>query len=354
MAAKPQIDPTKERLSKHFLLSDFMGCNSVYTKGYSNRVYRDRDGDKLNQGAHLCSSILEPTIEEFGPLSITYGFISPTLSRQIIKYQDPSKKSFHRWDLGAACDFVCHEVVTDPCEVNSSPIMLALELDYLLDAYARMITYSESPGICVASSLDGNADNRAFYENVYDGVEKVKPTFLRHQTEKARDKRYNELVAMGFKHPWKGEGYPTHHGGGDPQFHHIRVSRYTLVSDYLYNRDKVSAGITNEPTADAVGNMSKLGLLYDWLVDNSGCSRFSIVKAYDRVGHKFTAYEEGISMDLVPPEGVDLAGVVRLVDDYNMGGPDHTFNAKVVGDRVRIWAELAPKVNSVRKRRRRV
>jgi hypothetical protein len=353
MAFKKQIDPTKVRLSKHFLLSDFMGCNSVYTKGLQNRIY-DKDAGKIEEGIHLCESILEPVLEEFGPVTVTYGYISPLLSQQIIKYQDPSKKSFHRWDLGAACDIIPHDVVQDDCPINSSPIMFALEVDDLVDAYARIITYSESPGICVASSTGDNGDNRAFYENVYEGTPKVKPKFLRHQTGKARDKRYNELVAMGFKHPWKGAGYPTHHGGGEPQFHHIRVSHYTMVSDYMYNRDKVSRGEPNEPTADAVEKMEILGHLYDWLIENGDYLRLSIVKAYDRTGHRYTEYIEGLSMDLIPPEGRSLEELKGLVDDYSIAGSAFVFDAEVYADRVRIWADLPTReVEEPKTRRRR-
>ena len=167
------MDPTKVRLSPHFLLSDFMGCHSVYTKGLKNH-FSDGTGGKLKEARHLCETLLEPLLAEYGPMSISYGYISPELSKAIVTYQDPTQPSYHRWDKGAAADILIHSQVR-----KAAPIFLAHEIDEKYD-YSRMITYSESPFICVATQLsEGDKPRKAFYENRYTGEKGAKPIFIK-------------------------------------------------------------------------------------------------------------------------------------------------------------------------------
>ena len=48
--------PTEIRLSDHFLLSDLMGCHSVYAKGYAN-VFDVRDRAKLREGTFFLTKM---------------------------------------------------------------------------------------------------------------------------------------------------------------------------------------------------------------------------------------------------------------------------------------------------------
>ena len=82
----PKFDPRTHRLSPHFVLSDFLGCHSVYSKGYPNPFVLGGSSDlKLVNASVLCVAALEPLIAQFGGLSVAYGYISPELSEKIVK-----------------------------------------------------------------------------------------------------------------------------------------------------------------------------------------------------------------------------------------------------------------------------
>src|SRR5690606_16652309 len=78
------LNPTTTRLSPHFLLSDVMGCSSVYARGLAN-VFDKKPGTdiRLTNLRALCENALEPILASVGSFSITYGFISPEVSREL-------------------------------------------------------------------------------------------------------------------------------------------------------------------------------------------------------------------------------------------------------------------------------
>ncbi len=320
------IDPTKHRISEHFMLSDFMGCDSVYHGVCGNRIRKD-ETTKLDEISNLCNLVLEPIIEKTGSISITYGHISDQLSRRIIKYQDPTKPSYHRWDLGAAVDFIPHESIR-----SGAPALFAARVDETLEEYARMIVYSESPCICIATSLsEGN--RRAFYENrfnMFDGIGSKKPQFIRYSyKEDTRLRQIDDMSNHNFSN-WRGEGYPTYHGGGRRQFQHIRISEYSVLSDYLYSRDHVHNGIHNKPqiqNTKVKDNIDKAGEVYDLLVESVG--RCSIVKGYV-FDDPARNYEDRWVLDIIPPESVsndDIASILYA----------ERIKYSKTSDRVIIW-----------------
>lgn len=302
------------RLSEHFLLSDFLGNHSVYSKGYANAMPFDRAMGKRMQNAEaLCEEILEPILEGWGPFSVSYGYISPDLSREIVKYQDPDKPSHHRWDLGAAADVCVHDWVNnDGDEASGSPIALAHAIHRSGKPYSRMITYSESPYICLAASAQEIADQDprwAFYENRYTGKPKIKPDYRQYATIAAKAKAYEDLNREGLRHGWRGAGYPTHHGGGFQQYQHMRVSDYTMVSDWLIDLQSIANGQKNIPSLDkdeVQDAFAAAGLLYDRMLELSGCKRLSIVQGYvshlSRYFDKARDWRSGqVTFALIPP-----------------------------------------------------
>lgn len=302
------------RLSEHFLLSDFLGCHSVYSKGYANAMPFDRmTGKRMENAEALCEELLEPILQEWGPFTIGYGYISPELSRQIVKYQDPDKPSHHRWDLGAAADVCVHDWVNhDADEASGSPIALAHAIHRSGKPYSRMITYSESPFICLAASAQEIADRDprwAFYENRYTGKPKVKPDYRQYATIAAKAKAYGELNDAGLKHGWRGAGYPTHHGGGFQQYQHMRVSDYTMVSDWLLDLQSIANGQKNIPSLDrddVQDAFAAAGLIYDRMIELTGCQRFSIVSGYvshlSKYFRKETDWRSGrVRFEIIPP-----------------------------------------------------
>lgn len=316
------------RLSEHFILADFLGCQSVYSKGYANIMPHDGDTVRLlDNGKALCAHGLEAVLERVGPISISYGYISDALSRQIVKYQDPTKPSHHRWDLGAAADFIAHDVVTDEDPLNSAPIMLAHQLDQADIPYSRIITYSESPCVCLAVSadeVDRERPRRAFYENRYMGVPKVKPDYRSYSTSAARSKAFKSLVEDGLPFDWSGAGYPTHHGGGFRQFHHMRVSQYTMVSDWLRNLQSIAIGAKNVPSLNderVQDAFAAAGITYDLIIRQTGIKYASIVAGYtSHLNPFFDASKDWRSgrvfFSIVPPESLYLDGLAADLDEF--------------------------------------
>ena len=313
-------DPTQIRLSPHFLLSDFMGCFSVYRHGYPNVFEMSAPDYRLENGRALCREVLEPVLALSGPISISYGFISPELSRQIVKYQDPDKPSHHRWDLGAAADICVHDWVQTlaPGSVGTTGAPIEFALSHMQEMQiSRLITYSESPYFCVAVSAEEveRSDPRmAWYENRYGGEPKVKPEFRKMASAVSRKVALEVLKKRGQEVDWRGAGYPTHHGGGIRQYQHTRTSRYTMLSDWLFDVEYVARGVPNIPRManPLVREAFELaGMAYDSLIASSGLPRLSIVSAYTSPEAANAPWVEGrdwlgktITFEVVPPEYV--------------------------------------------------
>jgi hypothetical protein len=304
------VTPSEVRLSEHFLLSDFMGCNSVYVKGLKNR-FVDPTGGCLAEGEYLCDTLLEPILAHFGPLSISYGYISPELSEQIVGYQDPTKPSYHRWDKGAAADICLHLGVK-----KTAPVYLAHEIDENF-AYSRLISYSESPFLCVSTQIsEQNRPRKAFYENRYQGKPKVKPLFVKKSANPVtRTQQGKDLV---LEHDWRGAGYPTHHGGGILQWHHRRASDFTMVSDFLYSDEAVWHGVRNFPGREVdPGWFEAAGEVYDSALRALGVPRLSIVKGFERGATDMFSWAETFAFVVIPPTYVDPSDVAEA---FFMGG----------------------------------
>lgn len=321
-----ELNPTHCRLSKHFLLSDFMGSPSIYEKGHANTFVTVSGMDnRLVNGRALCESILEPLVEEFGPISISYGFISPAASRQVVTYQNPDNPSYHRWDMGAACDALVHGAIKAKDTFTGSPAALAHHIHRTGLPYSRLISYSESPFLCIgakASEIASNLPRRAFYENRYEGVAKAKPRYINASGPGAAARLYNALAAdeaAGKPFLWRGEGYPTYHAGGTRKTHHIRTSRYTMVSDWLYDITTVMEGIANVPALtrrEVLAAFMAAGKVYDNLIKASGLRRLSIIQGFLSDGARKELEEPNDSLTnwsqsrigfwIVPPEGESL------------------------------------------------
>ncbi len=321
------IDPTKVRLSDRFLLSDLMGCHSVYAKGYPNLF--DGDKRKLREGRTLCEHVLEPLLD-YSRFSISYGYISPALSRKIVKYQDPDKPSYHRWDAGAACDVVLHERIL----LDEAPIASAFWIDENLPV-SRVITYSESPFICVASryeEIQSGDHRRALYENRYIGERK--PKYISYSDNPTTRRRQKSELQLDYD--WRGTGHPTYHGGGIRQAQHVRTSEYTVMSDFLFAPEAVRHGYVNFPTQRSIAKFRRAGALYDALVDALNVHRLSIVRGWESPewspGSPFN-WRDGIWLSFVPTVGVtanevaEAAASLDGVHTYGAGDGTVTIGA---------------------------
>lgn len=318
------FDPTKVRVSDHFLLSDFLGNHTCYTKGRPNLLLPNDPQLplKMANAKALCRHFLEPFLEQAGPLSISYGYISNAISREIVHYQNPDIPSHHQFTLGAAADVISHEWVNyDPEDdtATSAPVSLAHEIHGANYPYSRIITYSESAGICVAVSaaeIAANLPRKAFYTNTYVG--KKEPEYKSHASDAAKASALARLKEEGLPHGWRGQGHPSHHGRGRRQYHHIRVSKYTMLSDWLFDLQSIANGAKNIPNVQDQGLMDsfyKAGDLYDDIILGTGINRFSIISGFvhgsNPYFHSDNDWRNGSGyFTLVPPASVSAQSVV--------------------------------------------
>ncbi len=355
------VDPLTYRVSKHFTLADFLGCHSVYSKGYANPfVFGGQADIKIDNLKALCENALEPLLNQFGPMTIGYGYISPELSRKIVHYQDPDKPSHHRFDLGAAADICVHKWVQKvypsildlyaPESVIGSPIGLAHGIDYLNIPYSRLITYSESSYICIAVSareLAAKAPRKAFYENRYTGKSKIRPDYRQYASPQAKIRALKLLQEEGLPFSWEGAGYPTYHGGGYCQYHHRRVSKYTMVSDWLFDLKSITIGEKNIPSLNderVLDAFAAAGIVYDNLIKDWGVPRISIVEGYvsplNSNSKKSNDWREPtIQFVLLPPE--QKTELTRIEQADYRDGVTYTMRDQFIVVRVNVKVVLA-------------
>lgn len=88
------------RLSKNFIMRDFLHTNYNSVAGVCN--YPEKPEVVLAAGKALCENILEPIIEKFGKIFITFGYQSRAgieMADSKIKTK-PKGSSPHQWDRG--------------------------------------------------------------------------------------------------------------------------------------------------------------------------------------------------------------------------------------------------------------
>lgn len=146
---------TRTRLSKNFLLRDFLYSSDSDFRGLSNMV-DDREA-VIKAGMALCSEILEPIIERWGKIFITFGF----QNRISIETADPKLKanpkasSPHHWSRRTFGEKIFVRVDILPACVEDGEVskqefgtwcMMHLNIDLLMmwkRSYVCCITYSE-------------------------------------------------------------------------------------------------------------------------------------------------------------------------------------------------------------------
>lgn len=91
---------TRTRLSKNFILRDFMFCTASAAHGLSN--FPEHPDAVIVAGRALCERLLEPVLAQFGRFAITYGYQSresmdADLARTA-KLASPNSSNPHHWD----------------------------------------------------------------------------------------------------------------------------------------------------------------------------------------------------------------------------------------------------------------
>jgi hypothetical protein len=302
------IDPCLTRLGDNFVLSDFLHNDSVIRKGDANIVPMS----VLDAGDVVAAHIIKMgeyanlLVSQLGPCSISYGYISHEQSMRRVKWKNPALPSYHRWDDGAAADFLFHDQVHGN-EWDGSPYSTAIAIVKAVadgPSFSRLITYGESPWICVATGIDDDkAQRQAMYWNVYEGFAGAKPRYISFTKNDVRMvesgienenmKIYNVKETVS-KHGWVGAGHPTSHGGGIRQAHHIRMGKWLMLSDVLRSPANITLG-QGRPThcrpprkQSDINVLKKKVKVLDRCLDryygdywgNDGATRVSILSGY--------------------------------------------------------------------------
>lgn len=94
---------TRTRLSKHFILRDFLYSSEAEILGIPNRP-SDSPFMVAKAGKALCEKVLEPLLEAFGPFAITYGYQTRKVIEAWRPNEKPTSSQPHQWDRGTYGD----------------------------------------------------------------------------------------------------------------------------------------------------------------------------------------------------------------------------------------------------------
>ena len=139
------------RLSKHFILLDFLADHAVYRSG-TPLAFKQLWNDEHNTLARgLCEKLLEPIIEAYGPISVSDAFWPSIISAGHHKSAGPK----HRWiDGEATVDIAAYEQVD---RGHTEAILRRIMESYsAIDGYRdRIISYPNTEFICVTFKSKG-------------------------------------------------------------------------------------------------------------------------------------------------------------------------------------------------------
>lgn len=139
--------PQNVRVGKYFMLSDFLYSERAVQKGIPNCPEDLFDGCEVYSLRQLCAAILDPLVDQFGPTSITYGYLSPELHANL--YGPKDSLGLHscvpvggKAKYAAAADVLVHAKKDEPRDV----------LNWIRDncIYDRLILYPGSSIVCTA------------------------------------------------------------------------------------------------------------------------------------------------------------------------------------------------------------
>ncbi|MBD0301931.1 MAG: hypothetical protein ICV85_07025 [Tolypothrix sp. T3-bin4] len=134
--------PQDVRVGKHFVLSDFLYSQTAVMRGIPN-CPSSWTGVEVKGLKGLCKHILDPVVEEFGAVSVTFGFCSLALWKHWYpNLVEPRALHLFRppqGGIGGAADIVIH-AYQDP-----RPVFNWIRVNCDFD---RLILYPGSPIIC--------------------------------------------------------------------------------------------------------------------------------------------------------------------------------------------------------------
>lgn len=261
------------RLSKHFLLLDFLNGHTLYSSGVPLSLDQIPPSH-IRTGQRLCEELLEPMIRAWGPMSISNGFIPTALLS--------GRFTPHTWAPrdGAAADIVVHNWVNS----GFSPIALVREIIGRQLPFERLITYAGSEVMCVSAGREPR-NRAAVYENIRVPG-KVKPAFKAwHRGGSYPSHLLNDGGIVNRPDWRRTEGELPYHTKSMLRPQHIRVSRYFLALDFFRNEAAITSGIPWAFTPrkkETLQALCCMGEVLDRVVEQVG--RISVTRGIIRPG----------------------------------------------------------------------
>lgn len=316
------------RLSKHWLMMDFMHDPAVYEAYKPLPFEKVVTEEAVDHGIQLCTELIEPMMATWGVASISAGYRPHRLGAA----------GPHRWDEenGAAADFIFHDWVNH----EQSPIKLAQELMFSDLTFERIITYAGSEVVCLA--VKRNNPRFAIIENRRRrNRTQEKPKRIVHCTCKS-DHSKHPLGFQDFVDWRRGPNETMYHAKGQIRPQHVRVGRYFTLLDFCRDEFGIERGLPRV----VVPEVSKRQVIYarmfadvlDPLTEEIG--RLAVVeglvtpalaKIYDKETALLRSWMGGPArVKFVLPEGVgheealpylqDAEGVTGIhVEDHGSG-----------------------------------
>jgi len=76
-----------DKASHHFTFRDLIECGDT---ALALKLFEEpKQAETWSALSQLATQILDPVVEQFGPITLTYGFCSPALARKIAKNRHP-------------------------------------------------------------------------------------------------------------------------------------------------------------------------------------------------------------------------------------------------------------------------
>lgn len=300
------------RLSKHFVLLDFMYDRDTYTLGHPLRLADIWTDEHAAMAAMLCENLLEPLISQFGPCSVAGGFW-PAAVRTARGHHATTP---HHWDYahGAAADVSWHDWVNS----GRAPIQLADAIDKGTRVpFERIITYAGTEFMCMAVKEN---PRYAIHENI-----RIPGAAHEYKTW-GNGKALRSRAPLPERDDWRRDpGEAIHITNHSIRPHHVRVGRYFTLLDMCRNSRAIVLGRNTVPpnTLKTVVDAARMvAEILDPLVEQFG--RVTILRGCEpknfaaddfASAHRWQAeVSDRVRVDFLLPMDTDVNGALDLLE----------------------------------------
>ena len=143
-----------KKCSKYFTYKDLIECGETQSRlGFKNLPIQERSFEAL---AELALNILDPLVEKFGELKLTYGFCSPGLAKKIPSNIAPKIDQHSSWELNSKGNLICERggAAVDFIIPNTGMLEVAKWLTKNIE-FDRLYFYGDKLPVHVSYGPDG-------------------------------------------------------------------------------------------------------------------------------------------------------------------------------------------------------